>query len=86
MDIRVRLTPNRLPTYIPSTPGDSTSLHSMSCVNVRGVAVVAVTVVEASVPKAYPWVALASASITLGSVVRALRGEKGLQRWVVTLP
>ncbi len=41
--------------------------------------VVVVVVVEASAPKVYPRVTLASASTLSGSVVRTLSGEEGLQ-------
>ncbi len=40
--------------------------------------VVVVVVVEASAPKVYPRVTLASARTLSGSVVRTLRGEEGL--------
>ncbi len=42
------------------------------------VAVVVVVVIEASSPKVYPSVTLASASTLSGSVVRTLRGGEGL--------
>ncbi len=41
---------------------------------VAGIVVVGVIVVEASAPKVYPRVTLASASTLSGSVVRTLRG------------
>ncbi len=43
-------------------------------------AVVLVVVVEASAPKVYPRVTLASASTLSGSVVRTLRGGEGLPK------
>ncbi len=42
--------------------------------------VIVAVVVEASVPKVYPMVTLASARTLSGSVVRALRGGEGLSK------
>ncbi len=44
------------------------------------VVVVVVVVIEASAPKVYPRVTLASASTLLRSLVRALRGGEGLTK------
>ncbi len=44
------------------------------------ISVIAFVVVEASAPKVYPRVTLASARTLSGSVVRALRGGEGLSK------
>ncbi len=52
--------------------------HGEVAVVTSAVVVVVVVVVEASAPKVYPRVTLASASTLSGSVVRTLRGGEGL--------
>ncbi len=52
----------------------------MPPVGLGGVVVVVIGVVEASVPKVYPRVTLASSSTLSGSVVRTLRSGEGLPK------
>ncbi len=72
MELRVRPTPTRFPTNSLYTPVDKHTLaFYIKCVPPMGCVAV---VVEASAPKIYSRVTLASASTLSGSVVRTLSG------------